>query len=55
MFHAFQAEQGEKRAPNEIKAMAIPVMKENIVRKYRENQQLIFCFESNDANDFEVF
>jgi len=48
MFHAYQYECREKRFPDDLKALDYPIVSDNILLKYAENQQIVKAVKSND-------
>lgn len=55
MFHAYQYELGEKRFPNDLKALDYPVSLENILLKYAENQLIIKAVKENDKKKVKEY
>ena len=55
MFHAYQYELGEKRFPNDIEALDYPVILENVLLKYAENQMIIRAMEEKDKKKIKEY
>jgi len=55
LFHAYQYELGEKRFPNDLKALDYPLNLDNILLKYAENQLIIKAVKENDKKKVKEY